>query len=497
MASFFINVIEGLDLTAGEELDLLAKWLGKESSEYVKRFRSVHINNPKLALQMVWDRLNQCYAAPEIVESALFSKLDNFPRISNKDNSKLRELGDLLLELRSAKEDGYLPGLTYLDTARGINPIVDKLPHNLQEKWVSIGSRYKDEHYVSFPPFSFFTQFVCCEARIRNDPSFKLSTSNTSTPRYEKPSFRNTASKGFISAHKTDITTSLESQTDKKDKRGDLTKICPIHNKPHPLAKCRGFRAKPIEERRIYLKENNVCFRCCASMSHLARDCRTPLKCRECESERHSTAMHPGPTPWTSKPVEQERTEQESEKEEKLSDSAAIDSQCTEVCGMNQSARSCSKICLVKVYKKGQPEHAVSMYAILDDQSNRSLVRSEFFDLFDIQSSPHPYSLRTCAGVMEMIGRKAHGFQKASSGSVSIDLPPLIECNEILNNRLEIPTPEVALCHPHLKPIARFIPKLDLMPKSYFCWGEISSECTRSGSKSMVLTIPHSPKDLI
>ncbi len=164
----FINVIEGLDLTAGEELDLLAKWLGKESSEYVKRFRSVHINNPKLALQMVWDRLNQCYAAPEIVESALFSKLDNFPRISNKDNSKLRELGDLLLELRSAKEDGYLPGLTYLDTARGINPIVDKLPHNLQEKWVSIGSRYKDEHYVSFPPFSFFTQFVCCEARIRN-----------------------------------------------------------------------------------------------------------------------------------------------------------------------------------------------------------------------------------------------------------------------------------------------------------------------------------------
>lgn len=45
---------------------------------------------------------------------------------------------------------------------------------------------------------------------------------------------------------------------------------------------------------------------------------------------------------------------------------------------------------------------------------------------------------------------------------MSIDLPPLIECNEILNNRSEIPMPEVALCHPHLQPIARFIPKLDL-----------------------------------
>lgn len=88
----FITVIEGLDLTAGEELDLLAKWLGKESSEYVKRFRSVNINHPKLAFKMVWDRLRECYAAPEIVESALFSKLDNFPRISNIDNVKLREL---------------------------------------------------------------------------------------------------------------------------------------------------------------------------------------------------------------------------------------------------------------------------------------------------------------------------------------------------------------------------------------------------------------------
>lgn len=96
----------------------------------MKRFKSVHINNPKLSLQMVWNRLNQCYAAPEIVESSLFSKLDNFPRISNKDNSKF---GDLLLELQSAKEDGYLQGLTYLDTAQCINPIVDTLPHNLQE----------------------------------------------------------------------------------------------------------------------------------------------------------------------------------------------------------------------------------------------------------------------------------------------------------------------------------------------------------------------------
>lgn len=107
----------------------------------------------------------------------------------------------------------------------------------------------------------------------------------------------------------------------------------------------------------------------------------------------------------------QERTKQEIEREENLSD-LAVSSQCTEVCGTNHSARSCLKICLVEVYKKGQSEHAVNIYAILDNQSNHS---------FRI------LSLRTCTGVMEMMGKKAHGFQiEASSGDVSIDLPSLI-----------------------------------------------------------------------
>lgn len=54
---------------------------------------------------MTWDRLDECYGAPEVIESSLFEKLDSFPKISKKDNRKLRVLGDLLMELLSAKED--------------------------------------------------------------------------------------------------------------------------------------------------------------------------------------------------------------------------------------------------------------------------------------------------------------------------------------------------------------------------------------------------------
>ncbi len=44
---------------------------------------------------------------------------------------------------------------------------------------------------------------------------------------------------------------------------------------------------------------------------------------------------------------------------------------------------------------------------------------------------------------------------------ISIHLPTLLECNQIPNIRTEIPTPEAAYHHAHLKCIADKIPPLD------------------------------------
>ncbi|XP_059825664.1 uncharacterized protein LOC132394036 [Hypanus sabinus] len=135
---------------------------------------------------------------------------------------------------------------------------------------------------------------------------------------------------------------------------------------------------------------------------------------------------------------------------------------CTEVCGQTQSSRSCSEICLTEVYPKGAKDKAIKAYVILDDQSNRSLVSPEFFKLFNIESERFPYYLKTCSGNMETQGRKAEGIQIESlDGKVVICLPPLLECNEIMNNRAEIPTPSAVLHQPHLHHIAKHIPELD------------------------------------
>lgn len=448
--SSFINATGEVHLTASQELDLMTKWLGKESGEQVKRIRSVHAGNPKTALHKAWERLHECYAAPEILERSLFQRLDNFPKISAKDHIKLRELGDLLTEIQGAKEDGYLSGLSYLDTSRGIGPIVDKLPFGLQEKWMSSGSWYKEQNHGRFPPFEYFCNFVCCEAKKRNDPSFMCQASITAFTKPEKSHVRNFNTNKSISVHKTDVSTT----------NIDLSKNCPLHNKPHPLKRCRTFRNKSLDERKAFLKEKGICFRCCLSFSHQAKDCKSVIKCSECNSTYHDVVMHPGPSPPTVKapsPLQVDGGEGDYH-----SNTAVIETSCTEVCGTGQWNRTCSKICLAKIYPAGAKDFGIKAYVILDDQSNRSLARPELFELFDVESKPFSYHLRTCSGTIQTSGRKAEGFQIESlDGEVILSLPPLIECNEIPNNRSEIPTPSAVLHQPHLRHIAKHIPELD------------------------------------
>ncbi|XP_060758870.1 uncharacterized protein LOC132869609 isoform X1 [Neoarius graeffei] len=317
--SSFNGATAEVALTPTQELDLMTKWLGKESSNQVKRIRSVHINNPKTALKKAWERLWECYAAPEIIEKSLFQRLDSFPRLTTKDNVKLQELGDLLQEIHGAKEDGYLPGLLYLDTSRGIGPIVDKLPYGLQEKWMSHGSQYKEENDGCFPPFSYFCKFICKEAKKRNDPSFNQYNSQTHL-KLERPYQKNFHSAKPIVVHKTNITPPNK----------DFNKNCPLHNKPHPLKKCRTFRNKLLDERKAFLKEKGICFKCCSSDTHLAKDCKSTVKCSECGSTYHDTVMHPGPPPQTDRAPSRAK---EDGGEGENPDNAAVTTTCTTVCG--------------------------------------------------------------------------------------------------------------------------------------------------------------------
>ena len=88
----FKNVIDELQVSDSEQIDLLIKWLGPESGKHAMSIRASNANNPTRGLQRLWQKLDERYGAPEMLEASLRSKLDKFPILTNKDNAYLYEL---------------------------------------------------------------------------------------------------------------------------------------------------------------------------------------------------------------------------------------------------------------------------------------------------------------------------------------------------------------------------------------------------------------------
>lgn len=145
---------------------------------------------------------------------------------------------------------------------------------------------------------------------------------------------------------------------------------CILHtNSRHALSECYAFRAKSIEERRLLLK---VCFRCCGSNAHLKRDCKVDVKCSECGSQFHCSALH------TLKRFVQSTQQHGGEDDNKRT--VNIVNKCTDVCGSHIEGKSCAKILPINVTHIDYPSTSLEADMLLDEQSNRPLVRSELLD---------------------------------------------------------------------------------------------------------------------
>jgi hypothetical protein len=129
---------------------------------------------------------------------------------------------------------------------------------------------------------------------------------------------------------------------------------------------------------------------------------------------------------------------------------------------MELMENQCARIVQVYVYPNNQPEKAVRTYCIIDDQSKRSLAKSEIFDAFGEQGPEVQYNVSLCSGICLTTGRRASNYPAESlDGSTTLRVLTLTDCNQIPNNRDEIPTPEVTKYYSHLQDITTFIPPVN------------------------------------
>ena len=292
----FKNTTRDVIITPSEELSLLIEYTSGDSKCLVQRLHNAFIEKPAEGVKETWKKLEERFGSNAVITQVHLKKLTMHPTIGLRDNKGLQELGDLLLELQCAKQDGGLVGLKILDEPAFLKPLLVKLPEDLQGRWQRHAYRYKTQRLVDYPPFSEFAKFVQEIARERNDPylSIEVPERRNVNPYPVKTSVK--LSRPLNAGRSLTVNkTELEEPPTREAPTREPSKWCFIHRMCHPLGKCRAFRAKPLSERRNLLSQHGICFRCLSSSTHLAKDCVTPVKCSECQSDRHVAALHAGP----------------------------------------------------------------------------------------------------------------------------------------------------------------------------------------------------------
>lgn len=458
----FKEVMKEIDASPSVELDLMIHNLKGQPYEQVKSIKNSNTSDSSLAIKRAWERLDSYYGSPDRITKALKNKLNDV--IEKFDfNNKLDyfRLSDTLNEISAVKDDPkYCQTLSYFDTADGVNPVIHKFPRNYQNKWRDKAILFKRNNDVVYPPFSMFCTFVQDMAYVINDPGFDFDNvpQRKTSQRFASQSNSASQTKSNRQFHRQTVTSNKTSVTEENERIR-----CAIHNSHHLTSDCNAFRSKSIGEKKDILRKHGQCFKCCDG-KHLSNNCHVYVKCDTCGSRYHCAAMHNN----TNRPVQAYGGERSSYDRTSLPHPntntdpvSQVNAVCTEVCG-NFKGKSCAKIVLISIHHKHSQHPPLSVYAILDEQSNKSLAKPELFEIFDPNTACESYKLSTCSGSSIVSGRRSHGFVISSlDGQTTFDLPTLIECDAIPNNRHEIPTREVAIYHPHLSKIADLIPPID------------------------------------
>lgn len=201
-------------------------------------------------------------------------------------------------------------------------------------------------------------------------------------------------------------------------------------------------------------------------MKHMSKDCRVKyVICGICRSNRHPTGLHDAPqNPRKSSTVPSGCKRHGGEEPEHMNIHHAqppVVTKCTQICKEKTAGKSCAKIVQVQIYPNNQPKNFCKNILHHWCSKQQITCKIRVFLPFGEQGSEIQYSLYSCSGTCLTSGRRASNYTIESLDGKSIfQLTTLIECNQIPNNRDEIPTPDVARCHPHLRDIASLIPPI-------------------------------------
>ncbi|KAL7831306.1 hypothetical protein SRHO_G00308090 [Serrasalmus rhombeus] len=164
----FMSLIDRKGISTADKLHYLKRYVTGSAH---KCLEGTFYRNDEEAYSDAWNKLNQRYGQPFVVQRAFREKLSNWPMIQSRDAEGLRNFSDFLNACRQAMP--YVKGLDILNYCEENQKLMQKLPEWLASRWnrqVTISlTEGKD-----FPCFEEFTKFMSVEAEIACNPVTSL-----------------------------------------------------------------------------------------------------------------------------------------------------------------------------------------------------------------------------------------------------------------------------------------------------------------------------------
>ena len=275
----FSMLIEN-DVPPNEKIHHLKKYLGGSAKEAVS---GLFFLNSEDAYRRAREVLKCRFGDPLTISTSFKSKLYSWRRIGDEDNKNFQRYADFLSHCQMAMTE--VPGLGHLDSIEEISKMAEKLPKDAFNRWNRITSGYRHQH-SHYPTFTELVNFVTKEATYANDPYITVSKAkriSASSPR--RPLLPNPDNERK-STFATGINDTTKVQTSAQT-QAITCRWCRIN---HDISSCRQFGAKPISERRQFVRSEKLCFSCLKE-NHLSSSCTDKKTCRLCQ-KTHPTSMH-------------------------------------------------------------------------------------------------------------------------------------------------------------------------------------------------------------
>ena len=144
-----------------------------------------------------------------------------------------------------------------------------------------------------------------------------------------------------------------------------------------------------------------------AHNKHNADRCdQTPPVCDICR-KRHLTALHVEATPCSKDKLNTATTETKS-----------TTTACTQVCGEEETSRSCARIVLVRAYHQSNPAKKITTYAVLDDQSTDMFIADTLLEQLEVDTTASSDVLFKCREQLKGLDQT-----KSKTGALKKELP--------------------------------------------------------------------------